>query len=192
MPATRKAHGRWLGWFINDDVYTLLYVRPQIGSFFFSFIEFIPRTSRNHPSCWFHRWETLNGGVELTASADNWLIAPLLIPYLSIFLYHAAQPSHSRMYLAHSLPCWWWLIGFRTLAPSDLPTRSKLHSFMSRIHLIGFILRCAFSTVFFLRNRYIHELCVAYAFSGVSKPLLHEQERMFMQRTVSVYWPTHG
>ena len=58
---------------------------------------------------------------------------------------------------------------------------------MSRIHLTGFALRCAFSTVFILRNRYIRELCVAYAFSGVSKPLLHERERMFMQRAVSVY-----
>ena len=34
---------------------------------------------------------------------------------------------------------------------------------MSRIHLTGFVLRCAFSTVSILRNRYIRELCVAYA-----------------------------
>ena len=33
----------------------------------------------------------------------------------------------------------------------------------------------------------VHELRVAYAFSGVSKPLLHERERMFVQRAVSVY-----
>ena len=42
-----------------------------------------------------------------------------------------------------------------------------------------------FSTVFLslLRNRYI-ELCVAYAFSGVSKSLFHAREQMLMQRAV--------
>ena len=42
----------------------------------------------------------------------------------------------------------------------------------------------SFGLIPFIVAEPVHELCVAYAFSGVSKSLLREREQMLMQRAV--------
>ena len=69
-----------------------------------------------------------------------------------------------------------------------IPSPSKLHPFMSRIHLVGlFCVEPPLYCVHFIVAEPVHKMCVVYAFSGVSNSLLHERERMFMQRAVSLY-----